>query len=313
MSTTASPPQAPQRSRAGNLVWLWVLVGGAVIWILGAGATAATGDEIFVPTLILTGSFLVPVSMVMFALTRKGEEQLPKELLLMGFVLGGALGVVVAGTVETYLLPNEDGTFLFVGIIEELTKGGIVLLVGSRLSDRRPRHGMVLGATVGAGFAAFESAGYAFTALVKHQDEHPVLNILQTEISRALLSPFGHITWTALFGGALFAACSADGRFRVSRGLVGTVLGVICLHWAWDASYGISIMITQGIDGGTWDFNWPNGEDWIGAPTGSELHIWQVVYDAMLLLNGAVGALWVFHNWRRYGAHEAPQTTARQA
>ena len=159
---------------------------------------------------------------------------------------------------------------------------------------------MVLGATVGAGFAAFESAGYAFSALMHHQDDHPVINILQTEIFRAVLAPFGHITWTALFGGALFAAARSDGRFRVTWPLVGTVLGVIALHALWDQSYGWGILLTQGVRDGVWELDWPATEDWVGFPTGNELFVWLVVYDGLLVINAAIGASWVLHNWRKY-------------
>ena len=129
---------------------------------------------------------------------------------------------MVAAFVETYLLPTATGTFIMVGLIEELTKALIVVVVASRLVTRRPCDGMVFGATVGAGFAAFESAGYAFATLIEHQEDHPILNILSTEAFRGVLSPFGHITWTAIFGGALFAAAAADGRLRVTWPLVGT-------------------------------------------------------------------------------------------
>jgi protease PrsW len=168
------------------------------------------------------------------------------------------------------------------------------------MSSRRPRDGMVLGATVGAGFAAFESAGYAFSALVHHQGDHPVLSILQTEISRAVLAPFGHITWTALFGGALFAAARSDGRFRLTWPLTGTIVGIIALHALWDQSYGWAILLTKGLRDGTWNLEWPATEAWVGLPTGSELVVWQVVYDGLLAVNAAVGVAWVVISWRRY-------------
>lgn len=297
-SAASTPSDRPERLH--HRAWLVVVLLGAVVWIIGAGVTAVTGDDVLVPTLILTGSFLVPVAMVMFALTREGEDQLPEDMLLLAFVIGGTVGVVIAAYVETYLLPTATGTFIMVGAIEELTKAAIVVAVGSRISTRRPRDGMVLGATVGAGFAAFESAGYAFSALMHHQDDHPVINVLQTEISRAVLAPFGHITWTALFGGALFAAARPDGRFRVTWSLTGTTLGVITLHALWDQSYGWGILLTQGFRDGIWTLNWPATEDWVGAPAGSELLVWQVTYDGLLLINAAIGTWWVFHNWRKY-------------
>ena len=73
------------------------------------------------------------------------------------------------------------------------------------LSTRQPREGMILGATVGAGFAAFESSGYALKAFLENVDDHGVLNIVGTEAIRAISAPFGHIMWTAILGGAIFA------------------------------------------------------------------------------------------------------------
>ena len=93
----------------------------------------------------------------------------------------------------------------------------MLLLVAHQVRHREPRDGMVLGAVVGAGFAAFESAGYALQTLLDNLNDQTVLAILEIEAFRAVLAPFGHITWTALIGGALFAS-SRGGRFRVRAG-----------------------------------------------------------------------------------------------
>jgi hypothetical protein len=79
---------------------------------------------------------------------------------------------------------------------------------------------MVLGVVVGAGFSAFESAGYAFGEMIREGSRHPVLRVLETQAFRAILSPFGHITWTAILGGAIFAAAWSTGRFRIDRRVV---------------------------------------------------------------------------------------------
>ena len=121
----------------------------------------------------------------------------------------------------------------------------MLLLVAHQVHHREPRDGMVLGAVVGAGFAAFESAGYALQALLDNLDKQPVVAILEIEAFRAVLAPFGHITWTALIGGALFAS-SRGGRFRLTARLVPTIVGVVALHALWDQSYGWAVMLTQG-------------------------------------------------------------------
>jgi RsiW-degrading membrane proteinase PrsW (M82 family) len=311
MTDEAVPSLAPRRVH--RYMFVWVLVLGSFIWVVGAVVTGITQDDILVPTLILMGSFLVPITMVVFALTREGEDQLSEDWLMLSFILGGSVGVVFAALVETYLLPTATGTFIMVGLIEETTKALLVILVARKVTTRRPRDGMVFGATVGAGFAAFESAGYALSALIQHQQDHPVLNILETEINRAVLAPFGHITWTALFGGALFAASRADGRLRVTPNLAWTCAGIVTLHALWDQSYGWAILITQGLNDGSWSLAWPNTEDWIGSPNHNELVIFQVVYAALLIINATVGATWVFHRWHHYKALAAAREAAAAA
>ena len=211
--------------------------------------TEVTDDTILVPTVIIVGSFMVPVTMAAFALSRRRDGYLTTEEVVLGFLLAGTLGVVATALLETYLLPSASGTFIAVGWIEELGKGAVLLLVAHQVHHREPRDGMVLGAVVGAGFAAFESAGYALQTLLDNVDDKSVVAILEIEAFRAVLAPFGHITWTALIGGALFASSRA-GRFHVTRGLVLTILGAVTLHALWDQSYGWAVMITRGTRDG---------------------------------------------------------------
>jgi RsiW-degrading membrane proteinase PrsW (M82 family) len=240
----AAPPLEP--ATIPRHLWLIALVVGAVAWVAGAVATAITDDTILVPNIIILGTFLVPVCTVLFVLSRPREAHLRAETLMLGFLAGGTAGIVLTAVTEVYLLPDAVGTNAGVGLIEEGGKGLILLAVATLVRPRVPRDGMVLGATVGAGFAAFESAGYALRVLIDHADDHPVLNIIQTEAFRAVLAPFGHITWTAIFGGALFASAWATGRFRVDRRVALTFLGVAALHALWDASTGWAIPRQRG-------------------------------------------------------------------
>ena len=159
---------------------------------------------------------------------------------------------------------------------------------------------MVLGAVVGAGFAAFESAGYALQAMLENIDERPVVNILETEAFRAVLAPFGHITWTALLGGALFAS-SRGGRFHVTGRLVGTFVGVVALHAVWDQAYGWAVALSKGVSGVGWALIWPNEEAWAAAPNAEQLLWFKVFYNAILVVLSLIGLIWVVHEWRFYG------------
>ena len=182
------------------------------------------------------------------------------KLLFAGGVVAWVFAAVITlVTKDNVLVP----TVIIVGAIEELGKGAVLLAVAHQVHHREPRDGIVLGIVVGAGFAAFESAGYALQAMLDHLDHRSVVNILQTEAFRALLAPFGHITWTALLGGALFAS-SRGGRFHLTRRLVLTLLGVVTLHAIWDQSYGWAVMLTNGlISNEGWHLLWPNAQFWI--------------------------------------------------
>ena len=294
-------------------LWKLLLAGGLVTWLGAAVATEVTEDTILVPTVIIIGSFMVPVTMAAFALSRHREGYLTTEEVVLGFLLAGTLGVVATALLETYLLPSASGTFIAVGWIEEVGKGAVLLLVAHQVHHREPRDGMVLGAVVGAGFAAFESAGYAMQALLEKPDAISVVSVLEIEAFRAVLAPFGHITWTALIGGALFAS-SRGGRFHLTHGLVLTIVGVVTLHALWDQSYGWAVMLTRGLvmDAG-WDLLWPNAEFWAVPPTGSDLVWFNTIYDVLLAIWSLIGATWVVLAWRRYsrrGATAIPKTVA---
>jgi hypothetical protein len=159
---------------------------------------------------------------------------------------------------------------------------------------------MVLGATVGAGFACFESAGYALQTMLDHLDDSTIANILETEASRAVLAPFGHITWTALLGGALFAS-SRGGRFHLTLRLAATFAGIIALHALWDATYGWAITFAQGISEGLWHVTWPNAQAWITLPSSDALVWFNVFYDGFLAINALIGITWIVASWRTYG------------
>jgi RsiW-degrading membrane proteinase PrsW (M82 family) len=285
---------------------------GAVVWAITCAVTAITDDTILVPTVILGGSFLVPAAVVTAAVVRadrRSERGLDCATILVGFLAGGGIGLVLAALLESYLLPSQDATFLIVGLIEETSKGIIVMLVAWRVIDRAPLDGMRLGAVVGAGFAAFESSGYAFDAYTKYGATHPFLDLLQTELSRALTSPFGHIIWTGILGGALFAACKGR-AFRVNANLLWTFAGVVLLHTAWDAAYGWSIILTKAATGEGFDLSWPSSSEWIGEASRGQLVIFDVIYYFFLAIIGGIGLYWFVRRWRRYSTQPIAPTAS---
>jgi RsiW-degrading membrane proteinase PrsW (M82 family) len=159
------------------------------------------------------------------------------------FVVGGVLGVLAASLLESPLSHDSLLTYIAVGFIEEAVKFAALLGAAVGLSRYTTRDGIVLGATVGFGFAALESAGYAFNALFTVHGLS-LGSLVATEALRGLLSPLGHGLWTAIVGGALFHASGRGNRLRVTGGVIGAYLLVSILHGLWDSMRGIALILT---------------------------------------------------------------------
>src|SRR5215217_5293062 len=145
--------------------WLHMFLGGLGLWVATVLVTFITQNANLVPTIILLGSFLVPVTFVVYAFAH-GDEIVTAQRVLTAFIYGGVLGVLGASLLEAEFLKSPSaGTYLYVGLIEEAVKLAALWLLVRRLPRYIMRDGIVLGATVGFGFAALESAGYAFNAL----------------------------------------------------------------------------------------------------------------------------------------------------
>ena len=208
---------------------------GLGLWLAAVVTTFVTGNPNLVPTVVLLGSFLVPVTFVVWAWQRREAGELNASLLFSTFVAGGVLGVVAASVLEAYLLRPSWWLFLGVGAIEELVKLVALAFLTRRLQHKSLRDGMILGASVGFGFAAFESAGYAFTALFT-TDGLSLSQLVGTELLRGVLAPVGHGLWTAILGGVLFRASSRHsftltGRLAAAfAGAAARLLGLDAQH-----------------------------------------------------------------------------------
>ena len=90
-----------------------------------------------------------------------------------------------APRLESALLgqPSELLSYIGVGLIEEAVKLATLWVLARRLSRYTVRDGMVLGAAVGFGFAALQSAGYAFTAF-SSSSGLSLLTVVETEVLR---------------------------------------------------------------------------------------------------------------------------------
>ncbi|WIM94037.1 PrsW family glutamic-type intramembrane protease [Actinoplanes oblitus] len=278
---------APARPRRH---WLRVFLTGLLLWILTVVVTLATGNPNLIPTLVLLGSFLVPVTFVLWAFGRRHSGEVTAELLFSTFVTGGVLGVLAASLLETYLLHPSPGFFLGVGLIEEAAKLAALAFLTRRLAHKYAADGLVLGASVGFGFAAFESAGYAFTALFTERGLS-LTQLVQTELLRGLLAPLGHGLWTAILGGVLFSA-SGRRHFALTGRLVLSYLGVSVLHALWDSMHSIALLVTLVLTGTPYQFALLE-RGYQPRPTDAQTHLFTLLSWGGLMLISLIALLWL--------------------
>jgi protease PrsW len=227
--------------------WQNVLVIGLALWIASVVVTGTTGNVNMIPTVVLLGSFLVPVTAVIWYLDHYRDPHLTLPLVFYTFVVGGVLGTLAASVLESWLRTDSLLVYVGVGLIEEFAKLVALVFVARRLPHYTIRDGVVLGATVGFGFGALESSGYALTSLFSttgHEVSLSLGSLVFTELIRGVLAPVGHGLWTGILGGVLFAA-SRGGRLRFTRTVFGAYLLVALLHTLWDAMRGLAFVLTE--------------------------------------------------------------------
>jgi len=221
--------------------WWAVFLIGLALWIATIGAAYLTTNLILLPTIVLIGSFLIPVTAVVWNLDHDPSPELSPRRILGAFIVAGVLGVLGASVLEYYFVGGGPAGFLEVGLIEEFVKGLLVLAVAWGIHSYRTKDGMVLGATVGFGFAALESSGYALVSLFVvhgHQLFLSVTSVVTTELLRGVLAPFGHGMWSAILGGVIFSA-ARHGQLRMAWRVLGAFVLVAILHGAFDTFSGI--------------------------------------------------------------------------
>jgi protease PrsW len=279
--------------------WARVLLSGLVLWVATVITTFATGSVNLVPTIILLGSFVIPVTFVVYAFGR-ADAVLTVQRIFTAFICGGVLGVLGATVLEAALLQQPSGlSYVGVGLIEEAVKLAALWLLARHLPRYTARDGMVLGAAVGFGFAALESAGYAFAALFG-SNGLSLLNVIETEVLRGILTPFGHGLWTAILGGALFATASRSShrRPRLRASLVGWYLLTTLLHALWDASSSIAFWLTLLLTGTAMQWTLI-GQGEPPPVTAEQTHLYTAANWALLLVDALVGLAILMVRWHQ--------------
>ena len=170
------------------------------------------GNPTLVPAIIFSGSFAIPLSTLVLFFELNIRRNVPFwaviRVLLAGSVLAFFFTQILFSNTKFFLSPLGASSAAF---LEEPAKLiALIILTRGKRKYSYILNGLLLGAAVGCGFAAFESSGYALKALAISGVES-MISVIQL---RGLLSPFMHIVWTAVAGAALWRV-QRGGKFHL--------------------------------------------------------------------------------------------------
>jgi RsiW-degrading membrane proteinase PrsW (M82 family) len=194
------------------------------------------GNPKLIPGLIMMGSLAAPLATVILFFELNVPRNISFNRVLMLVASGGIVSLFVALVGFSVSDLNWLGASQ-AGIVEEVGKLLAVIIVARSFKGKYILNGLLYGAAVGAGFAFFESSGYAFEFLGKSGKLDVMFDVIQL---RALLTPFGHVAWTAIAAGALWRV-KGDRPFQLNMLLDGRFLKTMAipmmLHMAWDSPF----------------------------------------------------------------------------
>lgn len=155
------------------------------------------------PGIIFIGALVVPFSLLVFF----WEVNAPRNINIFDvtkiFFIGGVFSLLITLLLDSIFYTGQLDYFgaTLTGVIEEVGKLVVVAYFLKGKKEKYILNGLLIGATVGAGFAVFETAGYVFNYFIASGLRTSVM--MEVIYSRGLLAFGGHIVWAAMYGAAL--------------------------------------------------------------------------------------------------------------
>lgn len=247
VGTLATTPALWEINTAWPKPWVFfkVFVVSLVVYLGFVFALNMFNNIKLVPGLIITGSFMIPFALLIFFFEVNVARNISLYQVIKLVFFGGILSLILS-----LFLFRTTGLHSWLGaasagIIEEIGKAGALLLVVTKLQYRWTLNGMLFGAAVGAGFASFESAGYALERLLAYGGGAMLDNITH----RGFLSMVGgHVLWTSMVGAALWRI-RGDRNFSfqmVKDPRFLRVLGIaMALHMIWNMPFVLPLYLKE--------------------------------------------------------------------
>lgn len=187
-----------------------------------------------IPGMVFMGAMAVPFSVIIFFMELNVPRNISFYQIAKVFFIGGALSLLITLFLDQ-VVPIDDLNYpgaLVTGIVEETGKLIAVLIFIRGTKTKYILNGLLIGAAVGAGFAVFETAGYALFHTQTFDD------IIKTLFLRGFLSFGGHVAWAAITGAAIVMV-KKDAPLSAQHVFSGKFLQLfivpIILHFLWDS------------------------------------------------------------------------------
>lgn len=218
--------------------WLYSRVGLVLLlaFIILEISWSFTHNKNLLPGMMFVGSAIVPLSVVVFFFETNAPRNISIFRVVQTFFVGGCASLLSTLIIFKIAPVGEQsfGGAIAVGIIEEVGKMIIVAWYINKMKNCIfVLNGLLVGSAVGAGFAVFESAGYAYRYLLTFGYDEMVNTINR----RAMLAPGGHVAWAAVTGAAIMIALDGE-NFRWSilsnPKFLRLFIFPVVLHAIWD-------------------------------------------------------------------------------
>src|SRR2546428_5955216 len=109
--------------------WWAVFLSGLVLWGATIAVARVTHNIILLPTIVLLGSFLVPITAVVWYLDHDPSPALSPRRIVTVFLIGGGIGGLGASLLQDWL--GSVGLLRAVGggFVEEVVQGRVYVVV----------------------------------------------------------------------------------------------------------------------------------------------------------------------------------------
>ena len=188
-----------------------------------------------IPGIIFIGALVVPFSAVIFFFEVNAPRNISIFEITKIFFIGGVASLLTTcvlyevADIQTWTITSA----MMVGVVEELGKIIVVAYYLNTVKKKYILNGLLIGAAVGAGFAVFETAGYA----MRSNDITEIIYL------RGILALGGHVAWTGLAGAALAMVKKdrlIDSEIIMHPKFLQFLVVVIIMHGMWDMPIEIS-------------------------------------------------------------------------